>query len=152
MLNKNYSDVEEIARAVYAAVKKLREEDVDIDVSDIKITIRVNKPELNTIDRELYDMTKEYNPNKEFKLSDKKVFVNLGGIDFVITTEGEEQQQVTVTHTTTERKEVEITVSAEKEPQETEKVEEVKEVKEEKKPKKDTAKKTDKAASKAKKK
>jgi hypothetical protein len=149
MLNKNYSDVEEIARAVYAAVKKLREEDVDIDVSDIKITIRVNKPELNTIDRELYDMTKEYTPNKEFKLSDKKVFVNLGGIDFVITTEDEEQQQVTVTHTTTERKEVEITVNAEKEPQETEEVEEVKE---EKKPKKETAKKTDKAASKAKKK
>lgn len=149
MLNKNYSDVEEIARAVYAAVKKLREEDVDIDVSDVKVTIRVNKPELNTIDRELYDMTKEYNPNKEFKLSDKKVFVNLGGIDFVITTEDEEQQQVAVTHTTDEQKESEMTVSAEKEPQETEEVEEVKE---EKKPKKDAAKKTDKAASKAKKK
>ena len=149
MLNKNYSDVEEIARAVYAAVKKLREEDVDIDVSDVKVTIHVNKPELNTIDRELYDMTKEYNPNKEFKLSDKKVFVNLGGIDFVITTEDEEQQEVTVTHTTTERKEVEITVSAEKEPQETEEVEEVKE---EKKPKKETAKKADKTTSKAKKK
>lgn len=149
MLNKNYSDVEEIARAVYAAVKKLREDDVDIDVSDVKVTIRVNKTELNTIDRELYDMTKEYNPNKEFKLSDKKVLVNLGGIDFVITTEDEEQQQVTVTHTTTERKEVEITVSAEKEPQETEEVEEVKE---EKKPKKETAKKADKTTSKAKKK
>ena len=149
MLNKNYSDVEEIARAVYAAVKKLREEDVDIDVSDVKVTIRVNKPELNTIDRELYDMTKEYNPNKEFKLSDKKVFVNLGGIDFVITTEDEGQQQVTVTNTTGEQKESEMTVSAEKEPQETEEVEEVKE---EKKPKKDAAKKTDKAASKAKKK
>jgi len=146
MLNKNYSDVEEIARAVYAAVKKLREEEVDIEVSDVKVTIRVNKPELNTIDRELYDMTKEYNPNKEFKLSDKKVFVNLGGIDFVITTEDEEQQQVTVTNTTGEQKESEMTVSAEKEPQETE------EVKEEKKPKKETAKKTDKAASKAKKK
>ena len=149
MLNKNYSDVEEIARAVYAAVKKLREDDVDIDVSDVKVTIRVNKTELNTIDRELYDMTKEYNPNKEFKLSDKKVLVNLGGIDFVITTEDEEQQQVTVTHTTTERNEVHITVSAEKEPQETEEVEEVKE---EKKPKKETAKKADKTTSKAKKK
>ena len=149
MLNKNYSDVEEIARAVYAAVKKLKEEDVNIDVSDVKVTIRVNKPELNTIDRELYDMTKEYSPDKEFKLSDKKVFVNLGGIDFVITTEDEEQQQVTVTDTTTERKEVEITVSAEKEPQETEKVEVVKE---EKKPKKATSKKADKTTSKAKKK
>lgn len=135
MLNKNYSDVAELAKSILTTVRKLKDESVNIDVDDIKVSLYVDKAELNAIDRELYELTKEFNPGKIFTPSDKKIFVKLGGIDFTIKTEeADEETVVTVTAPTTDYPTAVETVTITKE--ETPVVEEVKEEKKPKEPKK----------------
>ena len=116
MLNKNYSDIAELAKAILTTLKKLKEESVNIDAEDVKVTVNVSKIELNTIDHELYEMTKEFNPGKEFIPSDKKVLVKLGGIDFTIMTEdAEKENEITVTAVTSEHQTAAATITEAKE-------------------------------------
>lgn len=137
MLNKNYSDVVELAKSILATVKKLKSESVNIDAENIKVTLYVDKTELNTIDRELYELTKEYNPGKEFIPSDNKIIAKLGGIDFTIKTENADKETVvTITEETTDYPTVVETVTITKEDEPV--IEEAKEEKKAKETKKAT--------------
>lgn len=90
MLNKNFSDVEELARAIMLTVKELQDDEVNIDKRDIQVKLTVSPNELKVIDRELYERTKANYPDRPYKEA-QKVLADVGGIVFEIVTPEEEK-------------------------------------------------------------
>lgn len=90
MLNKNFSDVEELARAILLTVKELQNDEVNIDKRDIQVKLTVSPNELKVIDRELFERTKENYPDRPYKEA-QKVLADVGGIVFEIVTPEEEK-------------------------------------------------------------
>lgn len=89
MINKNFDDIAKISNAIKKVAEELREDEIKFDLRDLTVNLIVSEKELSIIDRDLYEITKR-DSDKEY-VPAKTVKANVGGVNFVITTIGEEE-------------------------------------------------------------